>query len=135
MIKILTFNTFLEGFEVLKTRFEFEADALYTKLVYDTLRSKINLEIFNNTLRKIIKHSKKDWQSRYNSKNRPDLADWIDAFMPATITRNVYKDNILVDSYEDYPDWYYNDLKVIRDQLKFFRYEKQDLSSTAPILY
>lgn len=119
MIKILTFKDFLEGFEVLKTHFEFTTDAFYAELVYNTLRTKISLETFNKRLSNLIKQNKKDWQQHYNYKNRLDLADWIIAF----ISENFSKQN-------------YDELKIIKDQLKLFeKHERADLSSSTQVLF
>ena len=119
MIKILTFKDFLEGFEVLKTRFEFRTDVFYTQLVYNTLRTRISLETFNKALSNLIKQNKEDWQQRYNCKYRLDLADWIIAF----ISENFSKQS-------------YDELKIIKDQLKLFeKHETADLSSSTQVLF
>jgi hypothetical protein len=119
MIKILTFKDFLEGFEVLKTRFEFRTDVFYTQLVYNTLRTNISLETFNKALSNLIKQNKEDWQQRYNCKYRLDLSDWIIAF----ISENFSKQS-------------YDELKIIKDQLKLFeKHERADLSSSTQVLF
>jgi hypothetical protein len=119
MIKILTFKDFLEGFEVLKTRFEFRTDVFYTQLVYNTLRTNISLETFNKALSNLIKQNKEDWQQRYNCKYRLDLADLIIAF----ISENFSKQS-------------YDELKIIKDQLKLFeKHERADLSSSTQVLF
>lgn len=118
MTEILTFKHFIEGFEVLKTKFEFRTDALYTNLVYNTLRTKISLEMFNYNLNRLLKQNKKSWQEIYNCKNRPDLAYWIEIFVPKNLT-----------------DWYNNELNIITNKLKLVNsYEVSDSSSSGKIL-
>ena len=94
MIKILTFKDFLEGFEVLTTRFEFRTDVFYTQLVYNTLRPRISLETFNKALSNLIKQNKEDWQQRYNCKYRLDLADWIIAFISENFSKKLKISNL-----------------------------------------
>ena len=106
----LDLKTFTTGFYKLVASFEFSFDKIYTQMIYDALKDKINDEIFIETCRNILKTiTKQEWNEAYGYKGRPALADWINAFVPKMIkTGNLVKckiTNQLVDEYK-YPENY-----------------------------
>jgi hypothetical protein len=106
----LNLKTFTTGFYKLVASFEFSFDKIYTQMIYDALKDKINDEIFIDTCRNILKTTtKQEWNEAYGYKGRPALADWINAFVPKMQkTGNLVKckiTNQLVDEYK-YPENY-----------------------------
>lgn len=109
---MLNFKNFLSGFHLLKENFEFDNSDTYAKMIYDSLKEKIDDKIFIDSCNEILKQtSKDDWNKAYGFKGRPALKDWLDAFIPKTIEKTRYKicpitGANLKEIYFDYPDYY-----------------------------
>lgn len=109
---MLNFKNFLSGFHLLKENFEFDNSDTYAKLIYDSLKEKINDKMFMDACNEILKDtSKETWNKAYGFKGRPAVKDWLDAFIPSVIEKTRYvkckiTGAILVERFFDYPDHY-----------------------------
>jgi len=109
---MLNFKNFLSGFHLLKENFEFDNSDIYTKLIFDSLKEKINNQMFINSCNAILEDtSKETWSKAYGFKGRPAVKDWLDAFIPKIVEKSRHKEckitgAILVEHYFDYPDHY-----------------------------
>jgi hypothetical protein len=116
---MLTNKNFLINFHILKENFEFTISDIYCKLVFDSLKSKINDKMFTDGCNNILKNTtKEEWNKAYGYKGRPAIADWLNTFMPAMERKRISKTEpstgaTLTEIAYDYPDWY---LEIIKNK-------------------
>ena len=109
---MLKIETFTQGFKKMQLSFEFEPNLEYQGIIFDSLKEKINDQMFMNSCNAILEDtSKETWNKAYGFKGRPAVKDWLDAFIPKVIKKSRHKEckitgAILVEHYFDYPDRY-----------------------------
>jgi len=109
---MLKIETFTQGFKKMQLSFEFEPNLEYQGMIFDSLKEKINNQMFMDSCNAILKDtSKETWNKAYGFKGRPAVKDWLDAFIPKVIEKSRHKEckitgAILVEHYFDYPDHY-----------------------------
>ena len=92
--------------------FEFEPNLEYQGMIFDSLKEKINNQMFMDSCNAILEDtSKETWNKAYGFKGRPAVKDWLDAFIPKIVEKSRHKEckitgAILVEHYFDYPDHY-----------------------------
>lgn len=103
---------FLKGLHLLKENFEFDISKEYTKMIYDTLKDKLDDKMFIDSCNNILQSTnKEEWNQAYGFKGRPAVKDWLDAFIPSPVVKKRHKicqftTASLVEEYIDYPDPY-----------------------------
>jgi hypothetical protein len=109
---MLNFKNFIKGFHLIKENFEFENSEIYTEMIYDALKDKINDKMFLDCCNGILfTTSKQEWCKAYGFKGRPAVKDWLDVFIPKAIEKTRYKicsitGANLKEIYFEYPDHY-----------------------------
>jgi hypothetical protein len=121
---MLKIETFTQGFKKMQLSFEFEPNLEYQGMIFDSLKEKINDQMFIDSCNAILEDtSKETWNKAYGFKGRPAVKDWLDAFIPKIIEKSRHKEckitgAILVEHYFDYPDHYLEFLNQQKSKFK-----------------
>jgi hypothetical protein len=136
---MLKIETFTQGFKKMQLSFEFEPNLEYQGMIFDSLKEKINNQMFMDSCNAILEDtSKETWNKAYGFKGRPAVKDWLDAFIPKVVEKSRSKEckitgAILVEHYFDYPDHY---LEFLNQQkgAKFKELEGESKNNNQPYL-